>query len=44
VELAPEHLFFVSNCRKLGNEINRGAYKAALGTMDTLLSSPVRRW
>ena len=40
VELAPEHLFFVSNCRKLGNEINRGAYKAALGTINNLLTHP----
>ena len=40
-DFGPEHLFFVFNCRKLGNEINRGAYKAALGTISSLLSSPV---
>jgi hypothetical protein len=43
-DLRQEHLFLVFNCRKLGNEINRGAYKAALGTIGTLLSNPVRCW
>lgn len=34
-----DHLYFVFNCRRLGNEINREAYKAALGTMAALLEN-----
>lgn len=39
--LSADHLFFVSTCQKLENEINRGVFKAALKTMNSLLKSPV---
>ncbi len=39
--LSAEHLFFVSNCQKLENEIKKGAFKAALQTINSLLKSPV---
>lgn len=39
--LSADHIFFVSNCQKLENEIKKGAFKAALQTISSLLKSPV---
>ncbi len=39
-DLGRDHLYFVFNCHKLEKEINRGAYKEAMGTINKLLSDP----